>query len=132
MMNCSGIEGVKRTQEEEEEEEREISRYREIIQAIEKGDNKAKTELAWYKLSGCGGVEVDEEGAIALLTERVKDDDPEAMWMLGICYEYGIGVDQDIERAEMLYRESKKSGNKIGKYFHSWNGERGCGVMNCL
>ena len=47
-------------------------------------------------LSGLGGVAVDEDGAVALLQERVKDRDTDAMWMLGLCCEYGRGIEQDI------------------------------------
>ena len=49
--------------------------YRDVFRAVEGGDNKAKTKLAWYKLSGCGGAEVDEDGAVKLLEERVEDED---------------------------------------------------------
>ena len=67
-------------------------------------------------LSGLGGVDVDEDGAVALLAERVKEGDTDAMWMLGICNEFGIGTEQDIERAVQLYEQSGYRGkNKIGK-----------------
>ena len=104
--------------------------YRAVLRAVEGGDNKAKTKLAWYKLSGYGGAEVDEDGAVKLLEERVKDKDIEAMWMLGLCYEYGRGCEQDIEKAEELYGLSRDGGNEIGKFL-SENGknERGSGVM---
>ena len=109
---------------------KEEAEYKEILRAVEGGDNEAKTKLAWYKLSGCGGAEVDEEGAVALLEERVKDKDIEAMWMLGLCYEYGMGVEQDLERAEELYKESGDGESEIGKFL-AWNGEdeRGSGMM---
>ena len=81
-------------------------------------------------LSGLGGVDVDEDGAVALLQERVKEGDTDAMWMLGICYEFGIGIEQDIEQAEKLYQQSRYGGNEIGKFFvsHEWC-ERGSGNM---
>ncbi len=87
--------------------------YKAILKAVERNVDWAKTKLAWYKLSGSGGCRVDEEGAVALLEERVKNGDAEAMWMLGVCNEFGRGTEQDIERAEMLYRQSKEEGNKI-------------------
>ena len=53
------------------------------MSVVENGDNKAKTKLECYKLSGCGGVEVDKDDAVVLLLlECVKDKDLEAMWML--------------------------------------------------
>ena len=68
------------TSKEEEEKQ-----YKDTVKAVESGDNKAKTKLAWYKLSGCGGCEIDVDDAVALLEERVKDKDTDAMWMLGLC-----------------------------------------------
>ena len=89
--------------------------YKACLEAFERGDESAKTKLAWYKLSGVGGCEIDTNGAVALLEERVKDKDAEAMWMLGVCNEFGRGCEQDISRAEELYKQSSDGGNKIGK-----------------
>ena len=104
--------------------------YRDALSAVEGGDESAKTKVAWYKLSGRGGAEKDEDGAVALLEERVKDGDAEAMWMLGECNEFGIGTEQNIERAEMLYKQSSEKGNNIGAFFvsHRWY-ERGSGYL---
>ena len=89
-----------------------------------------KTKQAWLMLSGLGGVDVDEDDAVALLEERVKEGDTDAMWMLGICYEFGIGIEQDIEQAEKLYHQSSDGGNEIGKFFVSHKGRgRGSGNM---
>ena len=74
------------------------------------GDEKAKTKVAFFKLSGRGGVDVDEDEAVVLLEERVKDGDCEAKWMLGLCCEYGIGTEQNIERAQNLYVDSGSVG----------------------
>ena len=90
-------------------------KYSEVLKEVESGVNSAKTKLAWLKLSGFGGAKVDEDGAVVLLEERVKDRDGDAMWMLGVCYEFGIGIEQDIERASRLYSESKDGGNEIGE-----------------
>ena len=87
-----------------------------------------KTKQAWLMLSGLGGVDVDEDGAVALLEKRVKEGDTDAMWMLGICYEFGIGIEQDVEQAEKLYQQSRDGGNEIGKFYVS-HGGRGSGNM---
>ena len=50
-----------------------------------------------------------------MLEERVKDGDTEAKWMLGVCCEYGIGIEQDIERAVLLYQQSSEGGNVVGE-----------------
>ena len=91
------------------------TKYKEVLDAIERGDESGKTKLAWYKLSGLEGVKVDADEAVKLLEERVVAGDSEAMWMLGLCKEYGRGTEQDIEEAEKLYKQSKESGNEIGK-----------------
>ena len=105
-------------------------KYSEVLKQVESGDKSAKTKLAWLKLSGLGGAEVDEDGAVALLEERVKEGDGDAMWMLGVCCEFGIGIEQDIDRAEELYKESHERGNEIGKFFESHGRDtRGSGEM---
>ena len=114
-----------------------IEDYKEILAAFERGDNSAKTKLAWYKLSGDGSVDVDVDEAVALLEERVAEGDLEAMWMLGICNEFGIGTEQNIERAEKLYKQSSDGGNEIGNILmenKSEEYERGCGYLKikCL
>ena len=82
------------------------------------------------KHGGLGGVDIDEDGAVALLKERVKEGDTDAMWMLGTCYEFGIGIEQDIEQAEKLYQQSSDGGNEIGKFFVSHKDDgRGSGNM---
>ena len=115
-------EGVEKTADEVE--------YEEALRAVERGDSKAKTKLARYKLSGCGGAEVDEDGAAALLKERAGDKDSDAMWMLGLCYEYGMGCEQDVEEAVKLYKRSSDGGNVIGVFlFENGKDDRGSGVM---
>ena len=104
------------------------AQYAEALNAMEHGDVNAKTKVAFYKLSGLGGVEVDEDEAVALLEERAKDGDSEAKWMLGLCCEYGMGTEQDIHRAELLYQQSKKAGNVVGRFLLE-NGVSGGSVM---
>ena len=94
--------------------------YQKVLCAVESGEKQAKTKLAWFKLSGDGGAEIDENPAVALLHERVKDDDSDAMWMLGLCYEFGRGCKQDLVQADHFYQQSYRSGNQIGELFSLW------------
>jgi len=109
--------------------------YKEIIKAVVSGDNKAKTKLAYYKLSGYGGCEIDVDEAVVLLKERVEDKDTDAMWMLGLCYEYGMGCEQDLKEAESLYIQSFEGSNVVGDFFFKLRiffkegYERGSGVI---
>ena len=73
--------------------------YKEVLSAVERGEESAKTRLAWYKLSGMGGAKVGVDGAVNLLEERVKEKDGEAMWMLGLC------------------KDSAENGMKHGMYY---------------
>ena len=105
--------------------------YKDALEAVERGEESAKTKLVWYMLSRRGGADVDAKGAVALLEERVKEGDAEAMWMLGVCSEFGIGIEQDIERATKLYGQSKEGGNEIGVNLLENRGkyERGSGYL---
>ena len=61
------------------------------------------TEKARWMLEGSHGMTRDAEKAVALLEERTKGGDAEAMWMLGVCCEFGMGTPQDVGRAAQLY-----------------------------
>ena len=111
----SSEEGDKKITEEEE--------YKKVSRAVDDGDNKAKTKLAFYLLTGKGGAEIDEDRAVALLEERVEERETDAMWMLGLCYEYGIGCEEDFKRAMSLYEQSSDGGNAAGRLLA--NVERG-------
>ena len=64
------------------------------------------------------------------MIERVKDQDSEAMWMLGLCYEFGMGCEQDIEEAVKLYEQCCDNGNVIGKFLcENGKDKKGSGVM---
>ena len=106
--------------------------YEEAMKAMMNGDEVSKRKVALFKLSGHGGAEIDLKGAVELLEDHLKNDeeDGEAMWMLGLCCEYGMGTEQDIERAELLYSHSCALDNEVGWFlakntFH----KRGCGLF---
>ncbi len=103
--------------------------YKEVVEAVKEGNKEAKTKLAFFLLSGCGGAQIDEDRAVVLLEERVKDKDAEAMWMLGLCYEYGMGCETSVEKAEALYKRCCDGGNAIGKLLveNGEGNERGSG-----
>ena len=87
-----------------------------------------KARIPFLLLSGRGGVPVDEDTAVAVLTENRKDAD--SLWMLGVCYEYGRGTDQSISLAEELYDKSSKNGNAIGAILSEMSNKRGCGYIS--
>ena len=79
-------------------------------QTRSKQDEKATEEARWL-LEGSHGMARDAEAAVALLEAKVKDGDAEAMWMLGVCCEFGMGTSQDVPRAEQLYKRGRAQGN---------------------
>ena len=93
---------------------------------------KGKVNAQWM-LEGSHGVERDADTAVALLEEKVKDGDVKAMWMLGVCCEFGMGTEQDVDRAEQLYKRAAEQGNATAKLLtnklKNKNG-RGCTQMD--
>ena len=84
-------------------------------------------------LEGSHGMARNTKAAVAVLEERVKDGDAEAMWMLGVCCEFGMGTAQDAERAEQLYERAADKGNETAKLLTGKlknNNGRGCTEMN--
>ena len=83
-------------------------------------------------LEGSHGMARDADAAVALLEEKVKDGNAEAMWMLGVCCEFGMGTEQDVERAEQLYEHAAEKRNAAAKLLlgklKNKNG-RGCTQM---
>ena len=59
--------------------------YNKAVLDMENGDVFAKTKVAFYKLTGGGGAEVDVKEAVAMLEECAEEGESEAMWMLGLC-----------------------------------------------
>ena len=88
------------------------------------------TRLAFYMLSGCGDINIDAEKAVVLLEGCVKENDDEAMWMLGLCCEYGLGTEPNTQRAALLYNQSCEAGNIVGEFLcQNGEGVRGSGMM---
>ena len=77
------------------------------------------TEKARWMLEGSNGMARDADAAVALLEDKVKDHDAVAMWMLGMCCEYGMGTKKDVARAEQLYNRATEQGNFAAKLLSS-------------
>ena len=61
--------------------------------------------------------EDNPEGAVALVRQCAEEHDARGLWALGLCFEYGIGVDKDMEHAMQLYSESARQKNHVGSRF---------------
>jgi TPR repeat protein len=64
--------------------------------------------------SGAGLELVADERAVLTLINALalNDDYAEAICDLGQFYEYGIGIDKDIDKAKLLYKSAMESGIK--------------------
>ena len=84
-------------------------------------------------LEGSHGMARDADAAVALLEEKVKDGDAKSMWMLGVCCEFGMGTEKDLDRAEQLYERGAEKRNATAKLLtdklKNKNG-RGCTQMD--
>ena len=96
------------------------------------------SEKALWMLEGSHGMTRDADGAVVLLEDLVnkqhnKHCNADAMWMLGVCCEFGIGTEQDVHRAEQLFESAAQQGNTTAKLLmdklENMNG-RGCMEMD--
>ena len=77
-----------------------------------------KREEAFNRLRGC----IEEAACIdkqtmTMVDECVKSGDPEAMWIQGLCMEYGMGCDMDSASAEKMYEKAAGCGSPVGQFF---------------
>jgi len=101
-----------------------------VVHSVVLPYKSARTRTAFAKLSGFGDVEIDQGEAVALLKERVEKEDDDAAWMLGLCFEYGVGTRQDSEQALLLYRQSQQAGNIVADFLLDNGCGRGDRTMN--
>ena len=66
-----------------------------------------------------------------MLKKRAESGEENAMYLLGLCYEFGIGETKDIEQAERIYKELQEKGNVVGTflYKHCCQNGRGSGPL---
>ena len=72
----------------------------------------------------------DADGAVVVLQQQVDEHrDAQAMWLFGLCCEFGMGTEQDTQRAEQLYWEAAQQGDETAQLLigelNNWKG-RGC------
>ena len=78
-----------------------------------KGSEIAKTNIAIALLEG-KYLPKDEQKAIVLLSDAAKGNDYRALFELGYCYECGIGVGKDLNKANYYYESGEKASKAIG------------------
>ncbi|CAG8547216.1 12419_t:CDS:2, partial [Acaulospora morrowiae] len=78
---------------------------------VGRGSMVDKCSLSEFYFNGIGGAERDLELAFALLKSSATVSYIPAMYWLGHCYQCGIGVRQNLEKAADLYREVIQNGD---------------------
>ena len=93
---------------------------------VGQGDMDAKRELAIRLIEG-NGVPQNHPKAVALLEDCVALGDAESMLMLVKCCAFGLGMEQDVDRAESLICEAANKGNhealRLIKLVNNWKGK---------
>ncbi len=80
----------------ERDKEKALANY---LKAIDLGSAKAMSELGQKYLQGQFPVEEDEAKAFELFEQAAKLGDSEGYYWLAMCYRYGTGVEEDLEKA---------------------------------
>ena len=94
--------------------EEKVRRYKE---AAEKGDARAKVELAFCYYQGTG-VGQDLQAAFEWFKRAGEEnEEPEALGYLGFCYENGYGVAPDYAKAAEWYEKAIEKGNEMFLYY---------------
>lgn len=79
-----------------------------LTKAAEAGSLEAQAELALLYYDGCEASPPNFHEAYKLAQEPAKSGNPFALKVLGDCYRYGAGVEQNVEEARRRYAEALK------------------------
>lgn len=94
--------------------------------AVEQGNEEAITELMQLYKEERGGASDSE--VVALYRKAVEMNNSEAMYLLGISYALGKGVEQDDELTIEWYTKAARAGNADAMYILGYSYEYACGV----
>ena len=75
------------------------------------GNIRAKALLGSIYLAGLGKISADAERAVGYLEDAAEKGDASAQYNLATCYENGIGVKEDLDKAVELLKLSAEAGN---------------------
>ncbi len=78
---------------------------------VEKNHPDAIVKLALWYQSGSRGLTVDEPRAARLFLRAANLGSPEAMFQLSLCFEMGLGVEEDYEKARFWCEKAKEAGH---------------------
>lgn len=87
----------------------EIDQEEQLAALAREGDTRALKGLAYMRLDP-NEERYEPEEAVRHLTRAADAGDPEALFELARLYEQGVGVEQDVDKALELYRNSADAG----------------------
>ncbi|NVK38235.1 MAG: sel1 repeat family protein [Gammaproteobacteria bacterium] len=70
----------------------------------------------------------DVQKAIELLSKKEHKEKPEALFMMGMIYDSGRGVEKDIVKASNYYERAAKKGNAVAQFYIGMFYKDGVGV----
>ena len=91
------------------------------------GRRASRSEAARRVLQDGRADEAERAQAVVQLEECASDGDAEAMWVLGVCCEHGVGTAQDLARAQVLYEASQERGCRTGGFLVECPNRNGLG-----
>ena len=90
-----------------------------VERAAEKGDSDAQILLCKQYMNGTDGREVNTRKGLYWLQKAVDQGNPEAIMLLGYCYQTGKGVEKQPYKAENLFKTAAEAGNAYGCYYYA-------------
>lgn len=84
-----------------------------ILEQAKAGDAKAQCTVGYWYYKGLHTAEKDYNKAYAYWKRSAAQNYAPAIGNLGLCYQYGNGIEADSAKAAMLFLKSFKLGNKI-------------------
>lgn len=90
-----------------------------VEHAAENGDSEAQVILCKQYMNGTDGREVNIQKGLYWLQQAVDQSNPEAIMLLGYCYQTGRGVEKVPYKAEQLFKKAAEAGNAYGCYYYA-------------
>lgn len=85
--------------------------YKWYEMSAKQGFAPAQYEIGSRNIAKTNKTEDEAKETYYWLKQSADQDYPAAVWNLGLCYAFGIGINKDPEQAEKLYEKSAKLGN---------------------
>lgn len=91
-------------------EKNHLDAFKWFCKAAEQSNNHALEMAGRYYLFGTGGVKKDYDKAIKCFEKMMEKKSAAANYYMGICYEYGYGVEKNPEKAYTYYHDAVQGG----------------------